>query len=212
MSESEGFLSRWSRRKRAALAGAPVAEADAAAPAMAPAGAAASEAPPAPATPPAEPEFDPATLPPVESLTAESDITVFLRPQVPASLRSAALRRVWSLDPVIRDYVGPADYAWDYNAPGGVPGFSLDLGGDVTRLLAQAIGLTDPEPKEARDPAAETPALPPPAPQPVLTAEAPPPDPLPPPDEVPAMEAAQAPAPEEPPPPPLRRHGGAVPV
>ena len=87
-----GFLSRWSRRKRAAVTPAPdpAAEAPAAA------------APPAVAPEPAEP-FDPASLPPIESLTAESDITAFLRPQVPASLRTAALRRAWTLDPAIRD-------------------------------------------------------------------------------------------------------------
>jgi hypothetical protein len=32
------------------------------------------------------------------------------------------LKALWR-DPVIRDYVGLSDYAWDFNAPGGVPGF-----------------------------------------------------------------------------------------
>ena len=86
-------------------------------------------------------EFDPASLPPVESLTAESDFTAFLRKEVPEALKRAALRKAWALDPAIRDFVGPADYAWDYNAPDGVPGFALELGGDVRKLLAQAIGL-----------------------------------------------------------------------
>src|SRR5690606_12871261 len=54
---------------------------------------------------------------------------------------------MWSLDPGIRDFMGPADYAWDFNAPDGVPGFALELGGDVKRLLAQAIG-APPEPEE----------------------------------------------------------------
>ncbi|MFC7475461.1 DUF3306 domain-containing protein [Dankookia sp. GCM10030260] len=135
-SGATGFLGRWSRRKRAALAPATV------------------EAPPAAVASPAEalPEFDPASLPPVESLTAESDIAAFLRPQVPAALRTAALRRAWTLDPAIRDYIGPADYAWDFNAPDGMAGFSLELGGDVKRLLAQAIGLVE----EEKPPAAET--------------------------------------------------------
>lgn len=132
----EGFLSRWSRRKRAAEAGLPVAEPDSPQPAAPPA---LSEVPPPPA--PAEPEFDPASLPPVESLTAESDFTAFLRKEVPEALKRAALRKAWALDPAIRDFVGPADYAWDYNAPDGVPGFALELGGDVRKLLAQAIGL-----------------------------------------------------------------------
>ena len=37
---------------------------------------------------------------------------------VPAELTRAALRRVWAADPTIRDFVGLADYAWDFNAPG----------------------------------------------------------------------------------------------
>jgi Protein of unknown function (DUF3306) len=145
MSESgEGFLSRWSRRKRAAaIPAAPP-------PAEAPAGADPIEDPIGEEVA----AFDASTLPPIESLTAETDITPFLRPQVPAALRRAALRRVWTLDPAIRDYVGPADYAWDYNAADGMAGFSLELGGDVKRLLAQAIGLPEePEAEAAPEPA-----------------------------------------------------------
>jgi hypothetical protein len=134
MSE-EGFLSRWSRRKRAIEAGRPVGEPEVVAtPDLAP-----------PATPPApeEPPFDITTLPAIDSLTAASDFTAFLRKEVPGALQRAALRRAWSLDPAIRDFVGPADYAWDYNAPDGVPGASLDLVGDLRERLAQVFG---PEP------------------------------------------------------------------
>src|SRR5690606_10207509 len=63
------------------------------------------------------------SLPRVEDLTAESDITAFLKKGVPAALKRAALRRVWSLDPGIRDYVGPSEYAWDFNQPGSMAGF-----------------------------------------------------------------------------------------
>jgi hypothetical protein len=194
-SDREGFLSRWSRRKRAAVSTPP------------PAPETPAEAPPAEALE----EFDPASLPPIESLTAESDIAAFLRPQVPAALRTAALRRAWTLDPAIRDYVGPADYAWDYNAADGMAGFSLELGGDVKRLLAQAIGLVEEEdkppgaPKEAPEEAPDDPAAvePPPEAPPALVAEAVAPPP------------AVAPAPTEAVPPesaPPRRHGGARPV
>ncbi|WBV43383.1 DUF3306 domain-containing protein [Pseudoroseomonas cervicalis] len=141
----EGFLSRWSRRKRGVEPEAP----EPAAPARV---LAAPEAvTPAAATPAEAPDFDLASLPSLESLTAQSDFTAFLRPQVPWALRQAALRRMWSLDIGIRDFVGPADYAWDFNAPDGVPGFALELGGDVKRLLAQAIGAPDPEEKPAPD-------------------------------------------------------------
>jgi hypothetical protein len=131
----EGFLSRWSRRKRAIEAGRPVTEPQAEATPEVP--------PPAPPPAPEEPPFDITTLPTIDSLTAASDFTAFLRREVPAALQRAALRRAWSLDPAIRDFVGPADYAWDYNAPDGVPGASLDLVGDLRERLAQAFG---PEP------------------------------------------------------------------
>jgi hypothetical protein len=156
--EGEGFLSRWSRRKRAVVEGrapeepAPPAEA------------------PLPVTVPeaeveadVEDEFDLASLPPVESLTIESDFKAFLHRKVPLDLRAAALRRAWSLDPAIRDFIGPADYAWDFNAPDGVPGFALELGGDAMKLLSHALGLDAPIPKPEApaegDSAPELPAL-----------------------------------------------------
>ncbi len=73
----------------------------------------------------AEPEAaEPAEpLPRVEDLTAESDLSAFLRKGVPKALKSAALRKMWSLDPAIRDYVGPSEYAWDFNQPGSMAGF-----------------------------------------------------------------------------------------
>lgn len=200
-----GFLSRWSRRKRAAATTPP---ADAAPAVAAPAGEM-----PAGETPIGETlaDFDLASLPPIDSLTAESDITGFLRPQVPAALRTAALRRAWMLDPAIRDYVGPADYAWDFNAEQGMAGFSLELGGDVKRLLAQAIGLveeaeTPPEAPAAAGPAPETPVdvlAETPGDAPIAPVAAAPPEPPP--------RLAAMPEPGPPPPQP-RRHGGARPV
>ncbi|MCA3594042.1 MAG: DUF3306 domain-containing protein [Methylobacterium sp.] len=127
----EGFLSRWSRRKRGTAAG----EAEAApAPASEPAG---------PVAPPAEPEeeVDLSLLPDIETLTAESDITLFLKKGVPEALKNAALRKIWSADPAIRDYIGPVDYQWDFNDPMGVPGFGpLGPDVDVEALLRQVIG------------------------------------------------------------------------
>src|SRR3546814_4496941 len=43
----------------------------------------------------------PGPLPSLEDLTAESDLTAFLREGVPESLKKAALRKMWSLDPAI---------------------------------------------------------------------------------------------------------------
>jgi hypothetical protein len=62
-------------------------------------------------------------LPSLDDLTAESGLGEFLRAGVPEALTTAALRRMWSLDPAIRDFVGPAEYAYDYNTPGAIPGF-----------------------------------------------------------------------------------------
>lgn len=152
--EGEGggsFLSRWSRRKRAALAPLPVAPAPSEA---APPGTASPNAVPPEAQAPstgAEPAFDLASLPSVESLTLDSDFALFLRKEVPAALRNAALRRAWSLELSIRDFTGPADYAWDFNAVGSMPGFSLELPSDVEGLLAQITGPPAPKPEEASE-------------------------------------------------------------
>ena len=213
--EGEGFLSRWSRRKRGA---AELAEGAEAPPAEAlpiePPGAeadgravAVGEPPAAPACQiPNLPAIDLESLPGIEELTAESDFSLFLRPGVPALLRNAALRRMWSLDPAIRDYIGPVDYQWDFNTPGGLPfGFSDTLGGDVQKLLAQAIGKIE---ELAGEEAPEAEATPPEAPAELPEAE--------PPALLAAEEAmpppARLPPAEEPAPPPRRRHGGALPA
>jgi hypothetical protein len=108
MSDRDGFLTRWSRRKLGA-------DPDQQSPA------APAEVSPE-ATEESLPEDELALLPRIEDLTPESDISGFLRKGVPDLLKKAALRRMWALDPAIRDYVGDArDYAWDWNIPGNVP-------------------------------------------------------------------------------------------
>ena len=133
MSDENGFLARWSQRKRQALEEARQAPADA--PADAPV-----SGDPAPAI--AEEPFDLSLLPDIEALTPATDISLFLRKGVPEALRNAALRRMWALDPAIRDYVGDAlDYAWDWNTPGGVPGGGeLGPGFDTAKMVAQIFG------------------------------------------------------------------------
>lgn len=112
MTEEKGFLERWSQRKRAAREAEAVQElASAAEPA-------AETAEAAPAEPEIEPEIDPATLPPIESIETGADIQAFLQKGVPKALRQAALRRLWSADPAIREFREVADYDWDFNAPG----------------------------------------------------------------------------------------------
>jgi hypothetical protein len=87
-----------------------------------------------------DPLFDLASLPPIESIGAGSDIRAFLAPGVPADLARAALRYAWSADPTIRDFIGLSENSWDFTAPGGVPGFGSVTIEDVHRLLRQLIG------------------------------------------------------------------------
>ena len=90
--------------------------------------------------PPALP-FDPASLPPLESITAESDIRAFLAPGVPAELTRAALRRAWAADPKIRDFVGLAENDWDFNTPGAMTGFGpLEMTDELRRQVARMVG------------------------------------------------------------------------
>jgi hypothetical protein len=139
MSADEGFLTRWARRKHAAATNAraepqpkhtgnrPITEA-------------------APASLPAEEGqalVDPESLPPIETIGAESDIRLFLANGVPADLARAALRRAWSADPAIRHFIGLSENSWDFNAPGGVPGFGSLTMEDARRLLARVMEETE---------------------------------------------------------------------
>lgn len=145
--EDKGFLARWSQRKRDAGKAAERADSDASVPpdASAPPAAASSEAVPSETEPP----FDLDSLPKLDELTANTDMTVFFRKGVPESIRNAALRKSWALDPAIRNYVNPAlDYAYDWNTPGGVPGSGeLAPGTDIARMVAQVMGVGEPQAK-----------------------------------------------------------------
>jgi Protein of unknown function (DUF3306) len=138
MTEREDFLTRWSRLKKAGAAtssdphasasgqatAASTADATATATANAAAGAASTT-------------FDIASLPPIESLTAQSDIRPFMQAGVPAQLQKAALRAAWAADPAIRDFIGIADSQWDFNDPAAMPGFGPLEGTENAQLFAQ---------------------------------------------------------------------------
>jgi hypothetical protein len=88
----------------------------------------------------AAPPFDPLSVPPIESITADTDIRCFLAPGVPPELTRAALRRAWAADPKIRDFIGLADYDWDFNAPGSMVGFgSLEMTDELRRMAALIV-------------------------------------------------------------------------
>lgn len=225
MSGEGGFLARWSRRKRAEPEARPVGPAPDPAPRP--------EAPPSPA-PAGEAELSPeelSLLPSPEELTAETDITGFLRQGVPRALRNAALRQAWLLDPAIRDRVGDAlDYAWDYNTPGATPGFGpiepgTDVAGMVQRMFSRSPDAPDPpadiaqagpapgeaadslapDVEETSDDRADVAALPAPdaAPDPLASGPAPEPAAL-----EPSAEPSDPPARHL----QRRRHGGAMPL
>ena len=109
---NDGFLTRWSRRKRAGGA-TPVVEARAN-------GSSTGRA----EAPPAEAEREEASaltadqtasdLPDVASLDKDSDYTPFMREGVPENLRGQALRKLWGSDPVFAFRDGLDDYDDDY--------------------------------------------------------------------------------------------------
>ena len=141
----EDFLSRWSRLKREAS----IEESSDEQRVDAVPGAAVASAP----------AFDPASLPPIESIGADSDIRPFLAVGVPAELTCAALRCAWAADPAIRDFIGIAESQWDFNAPDAIPGFGpltaaeypRDLETRALASLNSAIEGTQESPAMAED-------------------------------------------------------------
>jgi hypothetical protein len=142
MSERENPLSRWARLKQAAKAADEVDAASAGTEEMAEA-----DAP-----------FDPASLPSIESIVADTDIVAFLRAGVPAELTRAALRRAWASDPAIREFIGIAENQWDFNDPNAIPGFGplipTESGVDVLAQISSRLE-RQPRPHEGV-PAAES--------------------------------------------------------
>jgi Protein of unknown function (DUF3306) len=140
MTEPENFLKRWSQRKlaererskdeHATNQNAPV-EHDAAA----------AEPPQIDGVVKATDEtFDLADLPAIDSIAANTDVTAFLRPGVPPDLTRAALRRAWTSDPAIRDFVGLVENGWDFNDPSAMAGFGTITADEVARLASKIIG------------------------------------------------------------------------
>jgi hypothetical protein len=99
MAEPADFLARWSRLKRRARQPQP--------PDAAPANAEAAALPA---------ETPPETLPPIETLTAQSDYKIFMQAGVPEATRNAALQKLWRSDPVFANLDGLVEYGEDYAA------------------------------------------------------------------------------------------------
>lgn len=181
------FLSRWARRKAEVQREQQQAPAPAAVPAPAP----------------DEDEIDLASLPPVDSLTAESDFSLFLRKGVPPALKAAALRKLWLVEPSVVNYQPLVEYNWDFTAPGYGELLPSD---DVMKMAKQVFSGFSQEAKKTDE--APMPMQAPSTPQ----ASAEPQQALPPPVELPvAQVAASEPAAVAEPAVPRRRHGGALP-
>jgi hypothetical protein len=167
MRDDESFLTRWSRRKRDVAEGRAVAE-------------------PAPspiipsddverdgdevASPPADagtgmPLVDLSKLPAIESITAETDISGFLAPGVPAELTRAALRRAWSADTSIRDFIGLVENDWDVLAPAAAGGTQPLAASEAMRRMVGELFTPDEAPDDGSrapaDPADSNQSLPP---------------------------------------------------
>ena len=147
MTDEPEFLRRWARRKRAAGKPSepdPVPGDDGQGP-SADSGkvAAVGENPDSADSPTAEPEA--LDLPDIDSLTAESDFTPFMKPGVPEALKNRALRKLWRINPVFGRLDGLNDYDGDFTDAASVVK-------DLKTLYKVGRGFL-PEPKEV---AAET--------------------------------------------------------
>jgi hypothetical protein len=130
--QEEGFLGRWSRRKQLARQG--VVEQEPVAPAIADGEASAVAAMPEPADEVPRPALDELTdddMPPIETLTDTSDLSMFMSKQVSAALRMKALSRVFHSSRYNKICLC-AEYAEDYNQ-------YTPLGGIVPHDLKAAI-------------------------------------------------------------------------
>jgi hypothetical protein len=138
----DNFLSRWSRRKHQVRKGvAPVEEQS---PKPVPV---AAEPVAAPVPDAVQPPAEEAPIPPLESLTPESDFAPFMRPQIDRGLRSQALKTLFQ-DPRFNIMDGLDVYIDDYSKPDPLPEGWLEKMNQVARL-----GAYEP-PKEEQEEAA----------------------------------------------------------
>ncbi len=128
----EGFLTRWSRRKREG-------EGEEL-PATPPAPATDTAAPATPEV--AEPEPEMVEPPSLDLIDKDFDLASWLKQNVPEAWKLAAMRRAWENDPAIAGFENPArDYALDWNTPGGAPGYGpLTESDDIAEMVRGIFG------------------------------------------------------------------------
>jgi hypothetical protein len=144
MADPPGFLERWSRLKQADRAEERHrAMLDSAVPAPAP-----------DSVPPSESDDPLKDLPPIDSLTKDSDFRAFMRPGVPEELRNQALRKLWSSDPVYANLDGLLEYGEDFAEP-------FRMAGVVATVYRVLEGMPDPQQPAAEPEAAAVAPAPP---------------------------------------------------
>jgi hypothetical protein len=121
----EGFISRWSRRKTEAKSATKVEEA--------PTTENAAASTPPPVTPAKAGAQSPEPLPPVESLTPDSDFTAFMKPEVDADTKRKAVKMLFQ-DPRYNVMDGLDVYIDDYSKPDPLPEGWLEKMTQVARL------------------------------------------------------------------------------
>lgn len=126
----EGFAQRWSRLKAEAREPKPAPSVPAPSPGRSP------EETAAPA--------DLSKLPSIESLTKDSDYSMFLRADVPEDLRRQALRKLWASDPVFAVPDRLDMHNLDYNAV-----FAVSDAVKVAVQTAQQVADATSSPKQA---------------------------------------------------------------
>ena len=140
-------LSRWSRRKLEAARPAPVAVAEVPLAAAVPA----AEVP-VPVAPP-----EPAALPPVESLSLESDFSVFMQPKVDEDVKRAALKKLFN-DPRFNVMDGLDIYTGDYTQADPMPAGMLAKLANVYTSLASDAQPTTAAGEQVSDASVDAPA------------------------------------------------------
>jgi hypothetical protein len=122
MAGEDSFLSRWSRRKSESKDPSRAQPPEPVREAAVPVPAAASAAP-----------AEPAPLPPVDSLTPESDFTPFMAPEVDGDLRRKALKTLFS-DPQFNVMDMMDVYVDDYSKPDPIPESWMEKLEQLSRL------------------------------------------------------------------------------
>ena len=144
MAEPDNFISRWARLKRQSDIERTI-ESTRIDSAMEPRGSTsvpseATAAQPRSDATAVEP-FDLSDLPSIEAISANTDVCGFLQSRVPTELMRAALRKAWTSDPAIRDFIGIAENQWDFNDPNAIPGFGpLGMAGNEADVLTHVLG------------------------------------------------------------------------